>query len=109
MEISTRIVGIRLTDENQRHIDTKCSGFGKRFKNAVSLTLEIRKDRHHRKGDVIGMRASVTMRAKESVIVHAESAESTFIRALDEVLDALSRQLERSKAAVKKRATANKL
>lgn len=98
MEVATRVLDISLTDENKRHIDTKCAAFGKRFGDAILMNLEIRKDRHHRKGDVIHMRASISLRTKNSALIHAESEEGTFIRALDEVLNALSRQLERLKA-----------
>jgi|SRR3989338_8419579 len=98
MEITTRVLDITLTDENKKHIDTKCAAFGKRFCDAVLMNLEIKRDRHHRKGDVIGMRATLSLHTGDSALIHAESSESTFARALDEMLDALSRQLERLKA-----------
>lgn len=98
MEIVTRAVHIELTNENQKHIDAKCAHFGKHFSNAVLMNLEMRLDRHHRKGDVIAMRASLSLSSGESKLIHAESSEETFSKALDELLNALSRQLERMKA-----------
>ncbi len=98
MEISTRLVGMKLTDENQKHIDKKCAAFGKRFSGATLVNLEIRHDQHHRKGAVIGMRASVHMSGGEEKVVHGESLEETFMQALDEVFDALYKQLERLKS-----------
>ncbi|MEK7648329.1 MAG: HPF/RaiA family ribosome-associated protein [Patescibacteria group bacterium] len=98
MEITTRVVDIVLTDQNNKHIDAKCSAFAKRFRDAVLLNLEIKRDRHHRKGEVIHMRATLSLATGDSALIHGESDSETFVRALDEVLVALSRQLERLKA-----------
>jgi ribosomal subunit interface protein len=98
MEVTTRIVDLTITDENQKHIDAKCASFGKRFANAVLMNLEINRDRHHRKGDIIRMRATLSLRTGDSALIHGESEEETFVRALDEVLNVVSRQLERLKA-----------
>lgn len=105
MEITTRVLNMTLTDENQKHIDAKCAALEKRFNDAVRLSLEIQRDRHHRKGDVIAMRATLRVRNGESNVIHGESAESTFVRSLDEVLDALAKQLERITKHPRTRAT----
>ncbi len=98
MEVTTRILDLVMTNENQKHIDTKCAAFGKRFADAVMMNLEISRDRHHRKGDIIRMRATLSLRIGGSALMYGESEEETFVRALDEVLTVLSRQLERLKA-----------
>ncbi len=98
MEVTTRVLNLVITDENQKHIDMKCAAFGKRFVDAVMMNLEINRDRHHRKGVIIRMRATLSLCTKGSALIHGESEEETFVRALDEIFTALKRQLERLKA-----------
>lgn len=98
MEVTMRAVNIALTDANKKHVDIKCKNFAKHFKQALLLNLEIKRDSHHRKGNVINICASLSLSSGESKLIHAESSEETFQKALDEALNAISRQIERLKA-----------
>lgn len=91
-----RAQNISLTEKNIKRINEKCALLIKLCQPITVFHLDIRRDTHHTKGDVIFMSATIHHARSKLKPFHAEVECETFTQALDTLLTALKKQMSRS-------------
>lgn len=93
MHYSLSLEHLRLGGEDNSMIDKKLDRLHKHLLPPFTTDVRLVRSRHHAKGDVIACTVNIEQGGK---VFHAERSASTIQDALDEVIDALQKELGRA-------------
>lgn len=85
---------IDLTDAIKSYIEEKVGTFSKFYDNIIEIDVEVRKNQHHKKGDVFHTRINVSV---PNELLHSEVVEQDLYASIDVCRDEMERQLRRYK------------
>lgn len=95
MNYNLSLHNLELTPLDENFLDKKLSRLRKRVSNPHHLDIALRRDTHHRSGEII----TCTMHLKTNVSkkrLHVERTASTVQDCLDEAIEALTHELEKA-------------
>jgi len=85
---------LALSDETKNYLEEKMQKLGLRAKKMISARLDISRDRHHRKGNVLRVEINLSLPHKLlRAVAQEEQVESSF----DLALKKLNKQIEKYK------------
>ncbi|MFA6700989.1 MAG: ribosome-associated translation inhibitor RaiA [Thiomicrospira sp.] len=95
MQYSLHIENFQLSDADRDLLDKKLERLEKRLQTPYTTDVHFSHDTHHNRGDTVRCTINIEQGKK---LLHAERTRETAQDALDEVLEALGKELEKQKS-----------